>query len=96
MNALGQQLREGLEQLQADHAALAAVRGHGLMLAVDFASPEATKAVVQHCLNEGKVILMTAGSTGTTVRFMPPLTVSTQEIDVALDALQKAILSLPA
>ena len=50
---------------------------------------------MQHCLNESNVILMTAGAAGNTVRFMPPLTVSEEEIDLVLDALAKAIAALP-
>ena len=46
---------------------------------------------VSHCLREGKLITMTAGSAGTTMRFMPPLTVSQEEIDLALAALDKAL-----
>ena len=34
---------------------------------------------------------MTAGAAGTTLRFMPPLTVSADEIDIALAALDKAL-----
>ena len=95
VNARGDQLRAGLENLMADNAVVEHVRGAGIMIACDLRSAEETKAVVQHCLNESNVILMTAGAVGNTVRFMPPLTVSEEEIDLVLDALAKAIAALP-
>lgn len=95
VNARGDQLRAGLENLMADNAVVEHVRGAGIMIACDLRSAEETKAVVQHCLNESNVILMTAGAAGNTVRFMPPLTVSEEEIDLVLDALAKAIAALP-
>ena len=55
------------------------------MVAAEFDDAGAgRRRVVAHCLDEGKLILMTAGAAGTTLRFMPPLTVSADEIDVAL------------
>ena len=95
VNARGDQLRAGLENLMADNAVVEHVRGAGIMIACDLRSSEETKTVVQHCLNESNVILMTAGAAGNTVRFMPPLTVSEEEIDLVLDALAKAIAALP-
>ena len=95
VNARGDQLRAGLENLMADNAVVEHVRGAGIMIACDLRSAEETKAVVQHCLNESNVILMTAGAVGNTVRFMPPLTVSEEEIDLVLEALAKAIAALP-
>ena len=95
VNARGDQLRAGLENLMADNAVVEHVRGAGIMIACDLRSAEETKAVVQHCLNESNVILMTAGAVGNTVRFMPPLTVSEEEVDLALGALAKAIAALP-
>ena len=95
VNARGDQLRAGLENLMADNAVVEHVRGAGIMIACDLRSAEETTAVVQHCLNESNVILMTAGAAGNTVRFMPPLTVSEEEIDLVLDALAKAIAALP-
>ena len=96
VNARGDQLRAGLEKLMADGPIVEHVRGAGVMLACDLRSAEETKAVVQHCLNESNVILMTAGSAGDTIRFMSPLTVSEEEIDLVLEALTKAIAALPA
>ena len=80
----------------ADNDVIEDVRGPGIMIACDLRSADETKAVVQHCLNEAKLILMTAGAKGNTIRFMPPLTVTEAEIDLALNALSNAITSASA
>lgn len=94
MNVRGDQLRTGLEKLMAERDVVEHVRGAGIMIACDLRSAEETKAVVQHCLNVSNLILMTAGAKGNTVRFMPPLTVTEEEIDIALQALGDAIAAL--
>jgi len=91
VNRRGVQLADGLRRLQEHHPAIVQVRALGLMVAAQFDSAARTSAVVSHCLRQGKLILMTAGAAGTTLRFMPPLTVSADEIDQALDALDKAL-----
>jgi len=89
----GEQLRTGLLSLRHDYDVVTDVRGNGLMVAADLKTAELTKAVVSHCLNDEKLILMTAGAQGDTIRFMPPLTVSEEEIDLALAALRNALQS---
>ncbi len=87
----GRQLADGLRRLQEHHSAIVQVRALGLMIAAQFDTAARTSAIVAHCLREGKLITMTAGAAGTTLRFMPPLTVSAEEIDLALAALDKAL-----
>ena len=94
VNARGDQLRSGLEELMAEGPVIEDVRGAGIMLACDLRSAEDAKAIVQHCFTTGKLIIMTAGAAGNTIRFMPPLTVSEAEVQIALDALGKAIASI--
>ena len=94
VNARGEQLRSGLERLQNDYPVIEHIRGAGIMIAADLATASDTAAVVQHCLNESNLLLMTAGAAGNTIRFMPPLTVSEEEVDLAIDALNKALASL--
>ncbi len=87
----GEQLRSGLRALADRHGGIVDVRGPGLMVAAQFDTAARAATVVSHCLGSGNLILMTAGSSGTTVRFMPPLTVSSEEIDLALDAVGAAL-----
>jgi 4-aminobutyrate aminotransferase len=91
VNARGRQLADGLRALQERHTSITHVRALGLMIAAEFDTAARTSAIVSHCLREGKLITMTAGAAGTTLRFMPPLTVSADEVDLALAALDKAL-----
>ncbi|MBA3287727.1 MAG: aspartate aminotransferase family protein [Acidimicrobiia bacterium] len=87
----GDQLRDGLRQLQAQHDGLRQVRGLGLMVASVFDDPARVSAVAQHCLRDGRLILMSAGTAGTALRWMPPLVVTAAEIDEALHAFGAAV-----
>ena len=49
------------------------------------------KTIVEHCLQESNLILMTAGMKGNTIRFMPSLTVSAAEVEMAVEAISRAI-----
>ncbi len=91
VNARGQQLADGLRLLQERHRSIVQVRALGLMVAAQFDTTTRTSALVSHCLREGKLITMTAGAAGTTLRFMPPLTVTAAEIDLAVTALGNAL-----
>ncbi len=82
----GVQLREGLLKLTSSDPGVVDVRGLGLMVGVEFASPARLASVQHHCLGEGHLILMNAGSHGEVLRWMPPLVVSAEEIDHALEA----------
>ncbi len=91
VNERGRQLADGLRRLQEHHASIVQVRALGLMIAAQFDTAARTSTIVSHCLRQGKLITMTAGAAGTTLRFMPPLTVTADEIDLALAALDKAL-----
>jgi 4-aminobutyrate aminotransferase len=89
--ARGEQLRSGLREIQAGDAGVVDVRGLGLMNAVQFADPARVAAVSRHCLEEGRLLLMNAGTYGDSLRLMPPLVVTAQEVQIALDALAAAV-----
>ena len=89
IQARGEQLLAGLNDLKAKHSFITHTRGLGLMVAIDFDTAERTDNVVKHCLEHSNLITMTAGAT--TLRFMPPLTVTSKEVDLALTALSKAL-----
>ena len=79
----GRQLADGLAQL----AHVVAVRGRGLMLAceLDVAAPE----VMRTALSQQRLVTNATGPT--TLRLLPPLTVSAAEIDEALRRLAAAL-----
>jgi 4-aminobutyrate aminotransferase len=87
----GEQLTEGLRDLQDLHPDVRQVRGPGLMVATGFADASRVPAILQHCLHEGHLILMSAGTYGRDIRWMPPLVVSAAEIDEALGAFGAAL-----
>jgi 4-aminobutyrate aminotransferase-like enzyme len=89
--ARGQQLVDGLTELARLDPGLVQVRGVGLMVATVFADPARVGAVMQHCLNEGRLILMSAGTDGTVLRWMPPLVVTAAEIDEAVQSFGAAL-----
>jgi 4-aminobutyrate aminotransferase len=92
VEARGEQLRAGLREVAADaDGAIVHTRGLGLMNAVEFAAPARCTAVIAHLLNEGRVITMAAGVDGATLRWMPPLVVTADEVDIALQAFATAV-----
>lgn len=97
VNARGDQLRGRLADLAADDPTLIDVRGPGLMVATEFRhddrSPDAERVgrIVAHCRDESRVLLMSTGAEGAVVRWMPPLTVSEEEIDEAVAAFGEAL-----
>jgi 4-aminobutyrate aminotransferase-like enzyme len=89
--ARGRQLTDGLAELQRADPGFRQVRGIGLMVATVFDDPARVAALMQHCLHEGHLILMSAGTDGTVLRWMPPLVVTAAEIEEALQAFAGAV-----
>jgi 4-aminobutyrate aminotransferase len=98
VNARGEQLRDGMRKVAAEHPVIADVRGPGLMVAVEFRDPATgepdparTAAVIAHAREHAKVLLMNAGTWGNIIRFMPPLVVDEAEMALAVDAVSAAV-----
>ena len=89
--ARGEQLRAGLRALADEDGGIVEVRGPGLMVASQLADPSRVPLVTKHCLEEGRLILMNAGTYGDVIRWMPPLVVTADEVDHALAAFGKAL-----
>lgn len=102
----GQYLREGLEKIASYTDCIAEVRGKGLMLGVEivkpngkknkFGEPEADPQLtldIQRAALERGLIVEKGGRQGSVIRFLPPLIISYEQIDFALDALSKAIIA---
>jgi 4-aminobutyrate aminotransferase len=89
--ARGRQLTDGLAGLQRGDAGFRQVRGAGLMVATVFDDPARVAALMHHCLEDGHLILMSAGTDGTVLRWMPPLVVTAAEIDEALQTFAAAL-----
>jgi 4-aminobutyrate aminotransferase len=91
VHARGNQLIDELREMQQIDQALMYVRGRGLMVATEFDTPERAEAVVAHCLREHRLILMLAGTRNRTIRWMPPLVVTSGEVNEATRAFAAAI-----
>lgn len=95
----GEQLQAGLRALQERFPQIGDVRGLGLMQAVEFtdsngdADSVTTAAVLQAAIAE-KLLLLPCGPLGNVIRLVPALTVSAEEVDLALDAFERALQSV--
>jgi 4-aminobutyrate aminotransferase / (S)-3-amino-2-methylpropionate transaminase / 5-aminovalerate transaminase len=89
---LGDVLRDRLEGLAERHAGIGEVRGLGPMLAVELEerAPERAKAVVDAAFDRG-LLLLSCGLYGNVLRFLPPLTISDEELDEGLGLLDEAL-----
>lgn len=83
---IGIHFRELLQELRNRHpAAVRAVRGRGLMLGLEFASPELSLALVPKALQRGLIILP-AGD-GRVLEFVPPLLIQEHQIRWCVETL---------
>ena len=87
----GSQLRDALSELKEHYPVLRQVRGPGLMVGASFEDAGVVPGVLEHCRREGRLILMSAGTDGNIVRWMPPLVVTAAEIDEAVGAFSNAL-----
>jgi 2,2-dialkylglycine decarboxylase (pyruvate) len=97
---LGDRLRAGLLELQQKHEAIGDVRGQGLLLGVDLvtdrdtreAAPEYSTAVTRRALELGvNINIVKFPGFGSVLRLAPPLTATTDEIDLGLAMLDTAL-----
>jgi acetylornithine/N-succinyldiaminopimelate aminotransferase len=85
---LGSYFLAQLQWLQAKHASVKAVRGIGLMVAVELESADQAKGVVTELLAEGILINRTHD---TVLRFLPPYIVEKKHVDEVIHALDYAL-----
>lgn len=85
----GKHLREGLEQIAERYPKkISNARGLGLMCAFDLPTPNERDKLKQRLYENGLLILSSGANT---IRFRPPLIISSEEIDKALEILDKTI-----
>ena len=96
---LGEILRSRLAALQADDARIGDVRGRGAMVAAEFVHPATgapdaalTAAVAKAAIAEG-VIVLTCGTYGNVIRFLPPLSMPDHLLHEGLDVVAAALVS---
>lgn len=92
----GNHLKKRLQEMQEKYDAIGDVRGIGLMLAADFVKDRRTRepnvklrdAVEKKAFENGMIVLPTGVSA---IRFIPPLIITEEQVDMGVDALEKAI-----
>ncbi len=100
--ARGARLMAGLEELQGRHEAIGDVRGMGLLCGIELVEDRHTRApadalgraLTEECLRCGLSMNLVRGqSAGSAncIRMAPPLTVSDDEVDLALNVLDEAL-----
>lgn len=86
----GIQLMTGLRKLQEEYAEIGDVRGKGLMIGTEFivgGRPDTAKPLVKqvvHAAEERDLLLLTCGTYDNTVRWIPPLNVTSEQIHAGL------------
>ncbi len=95
-NKKGRRLMDHLERLQEAFPIIGNLRGLGLMVGCEMTHPdgvpagEAAAAVRKACLDKN-LILLTCGPWDNTVRWIPPLVVTDEEIDTAVQTFEEAL-----
>jgi 4-aminobutyrate aminotransferase / (S)-3-amino-2-methylpropionate transaminase / 5-aminovalerate transaminase len=84
-------MKDRLQALQAADDRIGDVRGRGAMIAVEFVKPDSAEPDAQltnalaAAAHAAGVIVLTAGTFGNVVRFLPPLTISDELLSEGLD-----------
>lgn len=93
---MGRYLRQHLDELRETHASIGAINGMGLMQGMEMIDAAGAPngnlaaALIKSAEQEG-LLLLRCGPWGQVVRWLPPLTVSQEEIDQAISAFKKAL-----
>jgi L-lysine 6-transaminase len=85
----GERLLENLEEIAQKYPdKISNARGLGLMCAFDLKTPEKRDELKNKIYSNGLVVL---GCGATTIRFRPPLIISEEEIDKAIEIIDKTV-----
>ncbi len=93
-------MKPRLEKLAGQHDVIGDVRGRGAMLAIELVkpgtkdpNPEATAKLAKACHQSGLLVL-TTGTYGNVVRFLPPLVIGEELLNEGIDVLESALAAL--
>ena len=97
---VGSILFESLNALQQKYPIIGEVRGRGAMVAIELVhagtkdpNPEAMAKVIKYCQSKG-VLILTAGTYGNVIRFLPPVVITDELLKDALGVLAEAFAAL--
>jgi 4-aminobutyrate aminotransferase/(S)-3-amino-2-methylpropionate transaminase len=90
-------LKPGLLELQKKYPVIAEVRGIGAMIAIEFADPATHEpradipgAIAAYAAQQG-VLVLTAGTYGNVIRFLPSLAITDEQLRDALGVIGDAL-----
>ena len=93
-------LTSRLAQMKSKYPVIGDVRGRGAMQAIEFVEPgtlnpnsKAVEAVSKYAHSQG-VVILSAGTHGNVIRFLPPLVINDALLNQALDIVEAGIASL--
>jgi 4-aminobutyrate aminotransferase len=93
----GVQLMTGLRKLQEEYSQLGDVRGKGLMIGTEFLvdeRPDKAKPLVKDIIQaaeENNLLLLSCGTYDNTIRWIPPLNVTSEQINDGLSIFESAL-----
>lgn len=95
---LGTQTLQRMRELAEDSKSIGDVRGKGLMIGLEFVKDKMTKEpwkeiaseIQMKCLKKG-VLVWKAGHYGSVIRFLPPLVITSELLDKALDVFEDCV-----
>jgi len=93
---MGIVLMNGLRDIQSRYPVLGNVRGLGLMVGTEFTQSDGSpatdvaKAVIAQCQAD-KLLLLNCGTYSNVIRWIPPLIVTQEQIETALDIFEQAL-----
>jgi 4-aminobutyrate aminotransferase len=97
--AQGEYLLKALADLQGESPIVGDVRGIGLMLAAEFVEPDgkrpntvAVRRILDRALADG-LLMYPCGHWTQTIRLIPPLTITRDQVDAGLDVFRRAVLA---
>jgi len=95
--SIGEALFTGLGEIQESDPRLGEVRGRGAMVAVEFVKagthepdPALASAIAKGCIAKG-VVVLTCGTYGNIIRFLPPLTIPEPLLAEGLDVVAEVL-----
>ena len=95
---IGEHLISRLESMAKSHPIIGDVRGLGSLVAIelfDNGKPAAEKtAALQAAAREKGLMLLSCGSNGNVIRFLPPLTIESSILDEGLDIIEECLKEL--
>jgi 4-aminobutyrate aminotransferase/(S)-3-amino-2-methylpropionate transaminase len=97
---IGELMLPALDEMKRKYPVIGEVRGRGAMIAIELVmpgtkdpNPAAVSAITKFCQQEG-VLVLSAGTYGNVIRFLPPLVMPEELLLEALEIVEKALASV--